>query len=42
MTKDELVKSILKECDVASDEKLIKSMNETFRVGFLRGVGYTS
>lgn len=40
LTKDELVKAILKEIGVAPRDTVIAAMNEAFRCGFLRGEEY--
>ena len=40
MTKDELIKAILREYEVVFEEDTIKAMEEAFRCGFLRGEEY--
>jgi rubrerythrin len=40
MTKDELVKAILREYEVIFDKNTIRAMDEAFRCGFLRGENY--
>jgi len=40
LTKDDLIKAILKEYKVPLNENIIKAMEESFRSGFLRGEEY--
>lgn len=40
LTRDELIKAILKEYEVTLEENIIKAMEESFRCGFLRGEEY--
>lgn len=40
LTKDELIKAILREQGVQFEEGHIKAMEEAFRCGFLRGEEY--
>lgn len=40
LTKDELIKAILREHEITFDEDTVKAMGEAFRCGFLRGEEY--
>ena len=40
LTKDELIKAILREYEVVFDEKTIRAMSEAFRCGWLSGEEY--
>jgi translation elongation factor EF-4 len=40
LSKDELIKAILREYEVIFEENTVKAMEEAFRCGFLRGEEY--
>ena len=40
LTKDELIKAILREYEVVFEENAVRAMEEAFRCGFLRGEEY--
>jgi translation elongation factor EF-4 len=40
LTRDELIKAILREYDVIFEENTVHAMEEAFRCGFLRGEEY--
>jgi len=42
MTRDELIKAILREYEVIFEENTITAMEEAFRCGFIRGEEYAS
>ena len=41
LTRDELIKAILREYDCVFEENTLKAMVEAFRCGFLRGEDYS-
>jgi translation elongation factor EF-4 len=42
LTRDDLIKAILREFDVIYEENTLSAMVEAFRCGFLRGEDYTN
>lgn len=41
LNRDDLIKAILRECDVTFEENTIKAMEEAFRCGFIHGEEYS-